>query len=201
MIKRSTWVLVLILVLIIIVFFVVQNHSSNLIEATPTSLGDNFLVTQADGTLQSLRITDQQNHSVQMHRDTIGTWIVTQPISGPADQSLAAAAETQVGSLRIVTTLDDQLPLDEAGLNFPAYAIELTFVGGGKHVIHIGMLTPTNSGYYVRYDNDPLYVVSKPGIDALLNLLTSPPYATTETPTPTLEETITPARETTIPAP
>jgi len=201
MIKTSTWILLLFLALIVIAFFIVKNHSANFIEATPTLLGNNFLVTQADGTLQSLRIYDQQDHSVQMHRDTNGMWIVTQPTSGPADQSLAAAAETQVVSLRIVTTLDDQLPLVEAGLNSPAYAIELTFIGGGKHVIHVGMLTPTSSGYYVRYDGDSLYVVSQPGIDALLNLLSAPPYSTTETPVPTFEETITPTLGTTIPTP
>ena len=201
MIKRTTWVLLFILALVVFAFFVIKNHSANSTEATPTLQGSNFLVTQADGPLKSLRISDLQNHSVQIQRDINGMWIVTQPASGTADQSLATAAETQVSALRIVTTLDNQLPLVEAGLNSPAYAIELTFVDGGKHVIQVGMLTPTNSGYYVRFDGGNLYVVSRPGIDALLNLLSSPPFPATETSMPTSAETITPAVETAKPTP
>jgi hypothetical protein len=190
-----------ILVLVVIAFYIFKDLSANSTEATPTLQGSNFLVTQADGTLVGLHIYDQQNHSIQMQRDTNGTWIVTQPTFGTADQSLAAAAETQVGALRIVTTLDNQLDLLEAGLNSPAYSIELTFVGGENHVIQVGMLTPTKSGYYVRYDGGSLYVVSQPGIDALLNLLVTPPFSKTTTPLATFEETITPTLETARPTP
>jgi hypothetical protein len=73
-------------------------------------------------------------------------------------------------------------------LDFPAYTIELTFASGLKHVIQVGTLTPTNSGYYVRNDAGNLYVVSQSGIDALLNLLIAPPFPATATPLPTIEE-------------
>ncbi len=202
MIKRPTWILLAILALVVVAYFVIKNRSSTTsTEATPTAPGSNFLVTQADGTLQSLRISDQQNRAVQMQRDTSGTWIITLPTPGAADQALAAAAETQVGALRIVTTLDSQLNLADAGLDSPAYTIELTFASGIKHVIEVGTTTPTNSGYYVRYDAGNLYVVSQPGISALLNLLTAPPFAATETPLPTITETPTPTLEAAAPTP
>jgi hypothetical protein len=202
MIKRPTWILLVILAVVIVAYFVIKNHpSATSLEPTPTVLGNNFLITQADGTLQSIRIKDKQNRSVQMQRDTGGIWIVTLPTPGNADQSLAGAAETQVGALRIVTTLDNQLNLGDAGLNYPGYTIELTFTGGLKHVIQVGALTPTNSGYYVRYDSGNLYVVAQSGIDALLNLLTAPPYVITETSVPTTENTATPTLETVTPTP
>ena len=192
MIKRPTWILLAILALVIGAYFVIKNRpSATSIEATPTALGNNFLVTQADGKLQILRISDTQNHVVQMQRDTRGTWIVTLPTLGNADQSLAGAAETQVGALRIVTALENSLNLADAGLDSPTYTIELTFVSDIQHVIQVGTLTPTSSGYDVRYDAGSLYVVSQSGIDALLNLLTAPPYPATETPVPTTEETAT----------
>ena len=90
--------------------------------------------------MQVLRITDTQNNVFQMQRDSSGTWGITLPTPGTADQSLAGAAETQVGALRIVTTLDISLNLSDAGLNTPAYTIELTFEDGLKHVIQVGNL-------------------------------------------------------------
>lgn len=202
MIKRPTLILLVILALVIVVYFVIKNRpSATSPEPTPTALGNNFLITQADGTLVGFRIYDKQNRIVQMQRDTSGMWIVTLPTSGAADQSLAGAAETQVGALRIVTTLDNQLNLVDAGLDSPAYTIELTFVSNLKHVIQVGTLTPTNSGYYVRFDAGNLYVVSQSGIDALLNLLNAPPLNSTETPFPTIDVTSLPTLDVATPTP
>ena len=196
MIKRPTWILLVILALVIVAYFVIKSRSqATSSEATPTALGNSFLVTQTDGTLQILRISDKQNHLFQMQRDTSGAWAVTLPTFGVADLALAGAAETQIGALRIVTTLDNSLNLAGAGLDSPAYTIELTFSSGLKHVIQVGSLTPTSSGYYVRFDAESLYVVSQSGIDALLNLLTAPPFPATSTPAPTIEQTATPTVE------
>jgi hypothetical protein len=202
MIKRPTWILLVILALVLVAYFVIKNRSlATSTEPTPTSLGNNLLITQADGTLQSLHISDNQNRIFQMQRDTSATWIITFPTTGVADQSLAEAAATQVGALRIVTTLDNQLNLGDAGLDSPSYTIELTFASGIKHLIQIGTLTPTNSGYYVRYDAGSLYVISQSGIDALLNLLTAPPFPATATPDPNIAETATLTLEVATPTP
>jgi hypothetical protein len=202
MIKRPTWILLIVLVLVAVAYYVINNRpSASSTLATPTALGNNFLVTQADGTLQVLCIHDNQNHTVQMQRDTSGTWNITLPTLGFADQTLASAAETQIGALRIVTILDNSLNLGDAGLETPTYTIELTFDSGIKHIIQVGTLTPTNSGYYVNYDSGNLYVVAKSGIDALLNLLTSPPFPATDTPVPTIERTATPTVNVATPTP
>jgi hypothetical protein len=193
MIKRSTWILLVILVLVVVAYFVVTNHTStSSTQGTPTELVNNYLFSATDGTPLSIRISDQQNHVVKIQRDTSGMWTVIQPSFGTADQSLTGAAETQIGALRIVTTLDNQINLADAGLDIPAYIIELTFNIGTKHLLQVGTLTPTNSGYYVQDDEGKIYVISKAGIDSLLNLLTSPPFAATETLVPTIELTPTP---------
>jgi hypothetical protein len=192
MIKQTTWIFLGVLVLALVAYFVITRQTSETSsQSTPTGLGENFLVTSADGKLQSLRIYDQYNRKVQIQRETNGIWIVTQPIPEAADQSLAGAAETQVGALRIVTILQSQLNLVDAGLDSPAYTIELTFDSGKKHVIQVGTLTPTNSGYYVSYDAKNLYIISQAGIDALLNLLAAPPFVATEASIPTIEATST----------
>jgi hypothetical protein len=193
MIKRPTFILLVILALVVIAYFAMKGRGlATPASYTPSATLNSFLITPSDGTLQLLRISNANNNVFQMQRDTGGTWVVTQPTTGPADQALAGAAETQVGALRIVTSLDNSLNLSDAGLSTPADIIELTFSNNLKHVVQIGSLTPTGSGYYVRFDGGNLFVVSQAGIDALLKMLTTPPFPATQTPIATLQVTVTP---------
>src|SRR5258706_553103 len=62
--------------------------------------------------------------------------------------------------------------------------------------------TPTNSGYYVRLDNGKIRIAGLSGIDALTNLIVSPPYLNTPTPSPLPPtETPTPGEATVTPTP
>jgi hypothetical protein len=190
MIKRPTFLMLVILALVVVAYFVIKARGLNSsATSTPSATANNYLITPSDGTLQVLRISDSKNNLFQMQRDTGGTWVITLPSTGQADQALAGAAETQVGALRIVTSLENSLNLTDAGLSTPADTMELTFSNNLKHVIQIGSLTPTASGYYVRFDTGNLYVVSQAGIDALLKMLTSPPFPATETPNATAQNT------------
>jgi hypothetical protein len=184
MIKRPTWILLILLILAIGSYFFFKSHPSASSVATPTALGDKFIFTTADGTLQTLLISDNQGNTFQMLRDPSGTWVITKPTTGVADQSLASAADTQVGALRILTTLDTQPDPTTIQLSNPAHTMEMGFSTKAQHQLEIGALTPTSSGYYVRVDGGTIYVISKAGIDALLNLLTAPPFPATATPTP-----------------
>jgi hypothetical protein len=194
MVKRSTWLLLVILALVVGAYYILMKHPSKTTEPTPTATVNSFLLTQADGVLQSLRIYDQGGSTFQMQRDLSEIWVITAPTSGVADQALAGAAETQISALRIVTILETQPDPDSIGLASPVDILELGFASGTSHKIEIGNLTPTGSGYYVRYDDEKIYVISQSGIDAVLNLLTAPPYPATETPFPTTESinTLTP---------
>jgi hypothetical protein len=189
MVKRPTWILLTILILVVGIYFLIKTNPTKSIVPTPTASGNTFLITQADGTLQSLHIKDDNNHILQMQRDLSKTWVITAPKSAKADQALSGAAETQVGALRIVTVIETPPEASLLGLEIPAYTLELGFVSGISHKIEIGNMTPTNSGYYIRYDDGKIYVISQAGIDALVNLLTAPPYPATETPVPTSEIT------------
>jgi len=202
MIKRSTWLMLVLFGLVFAGYFFFRGRISTLFSVpTPTSTSYNYLITQADGTLESLRIYDSNYHTTQIQRDSTGIWLISQPKTVTADQSLAGAAETQVGALKILTTLTSQLNLKDIGLDFPSYTMKLAFSNGKQHSIEVGTSTPTGSGYYVRFDGGTIYVVSKDGIDALVNLVTSPPYPATETPIPSLDSTDTyiPARPTAVP--
>jgi hypothetical protein len=54
-------------------------------------------------------------------------------------------------------------------------------------LLRVGQTTPTGSGYYVNLGGEVVHIVSKPGIDALLVLLSNPPYAFTDLLTPSPE--------------
>jgi hypothetical protein len=201
MIKRPTWILLVILVLAVGAYFLIESKPSKINASTPTVTAGSFLITQAQGVLQSLHILDNKGDNFQMQRDLSKAWVVTAPSSGPADQGLAGAAETQVGALSIVTTLNVPPALSDIGLAVPADTIDLVFVNGTSHKMEIGNLTPTSSGYYVRFDGGKIYVIEKSGIDSLLNLLTNPPFPPTPTPPPTSETTGTPASGISSPTP
>jgi hypothetical protein len=202
MIKRPTLILLILLILAVAAYFLLNNRLAATSSAsTPTAVKTSYLITPADGTLQILRITNKQNQTFQMQRDSTGTWMITLPFAGSADQGLAAATETQVGALSILTNLDNQFILADAGLDSPAFTIELTFTNSIKHIIQVGSLTPISTGYYVRFDNGNLYAVSQPGIDALVGLISAPPFPATETPVPTIETTASPGLEAITPSP
>ena len=70
-----------------------------------------------------------------------------------------------------------------------------------ERTVNIGVVTPSESGYYVQdAAGGDVVIVSKSGIDALLMLLTNPPYLETLTPNPAATETLLP-NETMTPQP
>ena len=185
MVRRPTWILLAILALAVGAYFFIKNQPNKPKTSTPTPAGSSYLITKAYGVLQSLRISDSKGINFQMQRDLSKAWVITAPTSGTADQGLAGAAETQVGALSIVSTLTNPPDLSAVGLRVPADTMELGFVTGTSHKIEVGNMTPTSSGYYVRFDGRTIYVIEKSGIDALLNFLTAPPFPATATPAAT----------------
>jgi len=192
MVRRPTWILLIVLALVVGAYLLIKKYPIKAAQPTPTVAGATYLITQADGVLQSLQIVDNKGAVFQMQRDLSKTWVITAPTSSAADQGLAGAAESQVGALSIIAALQTPPLSSDIGLGSPTYSMTLGFVSGASHKIEVGSLTPTSSGYYVRFDNGKIYVISQSGIDALSNLLKSPPYPPTATPVTTPESTITP---------
>ncbi|HKI53668.1 MAG TPA: DUF4340 domain-containing protein, partial [Anaerolineales bacterium] len=93
----------------------------------------------------------------------------------------------QVSTLRVL----DHVPnLDggTVGLDSPDFTITIQFTDNVERIIKVGVLTPTENGYYVSRGDGEILIVNKSALDALIGLLTDPPYLATETPPlPTLE--------------
>jgi hypothetical protein len=201
MIRRETWYLLFVLAILLgLAFYLNRKQSAAHAQATPTS-GLTYVFTSKDGIPSGIEITSSNGQTVRVVRNAQKIWEVELPFKTAANQALAEAAATQVGSLRVVDDIHGDPEI--FGLDKPSYTIKVAFTGGKERKFQVGSKTPTGSGYYIRLDDQRMMIVSLSGLDALLNLATTPPYKETLTPSPTLpSETLVPRIEgTSMPIP
>ena len=185
MVRRNTWILLFILAgLVGFSFYLGNIKTKQASAATPTSSGSVSLFSATDGSPTGIKIVDSLGVSVEVARDATGAWVVKAPTQAAADQGSSEAAATQVGAVRVLSTV--QLGLDVVGLDKPAYSLTITFPAAKVHKLVIGSVTPIQDGYYAQLDGGQIMIVDKGAIDALLGMLTSPPYLATLTPVATL---------------
>lgn len=182
--RRSTVVfLVLMLITLGAYYFVSKNPKKDDTAATtpiPTATEVSYLFTSDSGTPKSIHIESSSGETVEVAR--IGNvWQVTKPIWAAADQGSIEAAVTQITTMSIVNRVKDVTPKD-VGLDVPSDKIVIQFTNGAEQNVEIGVLTPTETGYYVRVNNGDIVIISKSAIDALTSMLTTPPFIATATP-------------------
>ena len=156
-----------------------------------------YLFKAEDGLPTNIRVEASSGEVVELARNADNAWEVKEPFEAAADQGSSEAAASQITTIRIV---DEVTGIDpkELGLDSPAYQLIVKFNGDVERIVEIGVVTPTESGYYVRTDGQ-IVIVSRAAIDPLIGLLTAPPYAETLTPSPippTATETPLPASPT-----
>jgi hypothetical protein len=203
MIRRNTWILLVVLAALIgFSFYLTNQKTKEQAAATPTA-GTTTLFSTAEGQPTDIKIESSTGTSVEVGRNDKGVWVLKAPTQADADQASVEAAATQVGALSVLG--DVQLGLDVVGLDKPADTITIIFTSGKTHKLAVGSVNPIQTGYYAQLDGGKTQIVDKPGLDALLAMLTNPPYVATATPavtdTPTVtatpEITSTPAEATT----
>ncbi len=141
-----------------------------------------YLFASEDGAPTSIRVESQTGEVVELARNAENAWALILPSEASAEQGSSEAAASQLTSILINDRLPNISPKD-VGLDVPAYKLTVKFTNGVERIAEIGVITPTENGYYVRIDGE-IVIVSRNAIDALIGLLTNPPYA--ETPTPPL---------------
>jgi hypothetical protein len=77
--------------------------------------------------------------------------------------------------MRILDTVSDVDP-KILGLEVPEYVLTIKFTSGIERTVDIGVLNSSESGYYVRSTEGQVVIVGRSSLDALLELLTNPPY-------------------------
>ena len=203
MIRRTTVVYIVLLLVLAGAYYYLNNREQPAeIELTvePSSeVAQEYLFTAEEGTPTSIRIESKSGETVEVARGEDNAWTLVQPVEAKADQGAAEAAASQVTTMPILDAVPDLDP-GIIGLDDPEYVLTMKFTGGGERTVDVGVITPTESGYYVR-DADKIVIVGRSAIDSLLGLLTNPPYLETPTPLPGTPEEGAAASETATPQP
>jgi hypothetical protein len=186
--QPGTWLAVLIFAALIGFAFYLNTEKQKTAEQTPTPASAPAAIFAEDGAVTSIEIKPKDGETVKVMRNAENTWVVKLPLEAEADQGLAQAAAAQVSALQILNSIDADPQI--FGLTSPAFLITIGFEGGAARTLEIGDTTPTNSGYYVRLDQDKMMITDLSGIDSLLQLGFFPPYL--NTPVPASEEVTTP---------
>ncbi len=196
MIRRSTVVYIVLLLILVGAYYYI-NHRAKTADAKSTATAEpsaevTYLFPAEAGTPSSIRVESKTGKAVEVARGADNAWALTQPIAAKADQGAAEAAATQVTTIQVLDSVPDVDP-KIVGLDVPEYVLTIKFTSGVERKVDVGVVTPSESGYYVRDASGKIVIVSKDAIDALLGLLENPPYLETPTPSPLpATETLTP---------
>ena len=204
MIRRTTVVYIVLLLVLAGAYYYLNNREQPAdIELTVepgTEVAQAYLFTAEEGAPTSIRIEAKSGDTVEVARGADNAWELLQPVKAPADQAATEAAATQVAAMRILDTVPDINP-KIVGLETPESILTVKFTNGGERTVDIGVITPTESGYYVRSTDGKIVIVSKSAIDSLLGILIAPPYLETPTPASVTSEASTPSSESATPQP
>ncbi len=187
--RRSTIVYLLVLLVAVGAYYLIKNRPAPAeATATPETVDTTtYLFDAKDGVPTGIRIEAKTGETVEVAKRADGTWALIQPLAASADPASVEAAASQLTVVQIEDTIPD-LDLAIVGLKEPEYIITVTF-GDVKRKAEIGVITPTENGYYALAPNGDVVVVNKDSIDSLLIMLRNPPYLETPTPSPTTTET------------
>ena len=191
--RQSTVIYLVLFLLVIGAYYYLNNREQPADIALTLTLEPttevSYLFTAEDGLPTSIRIESKKGEIVEVARNAENAWALILPNEATADQASAEAAASQVTTMQILDRLPDIDP-EIVGLTDPEYNIVVKFTSGVERNVKIGVITPTESGYYVQNTDGETVIVSKSSVDALLGLLNNPPYLETPTPSPlTLTET------------
>jgi hypothetical protein len=188
MIRRSTLVVFVLFVIALAALIVLQRApNSPLKPATtplPTALPNMILGWKsADVSVFTAKSADGKEKSLTRNSDGSWAYGALTIEGGEVEQLLSELLATH-----IIAQMPVDLSLKDMLLETPAQVITLQSSDGRSLKIQIGSITPTQSGYYIRIDNNQAVVVNKGSLDTVLQLLDEVGQPTpTPIPTPTAQ--------------
>lgn len=182
MIRRTTWVMVVTFIIVLAAAWLWQRSKDEQEATQPTPTSQPVLLNLNLDDIRKLDIEDSQGRKLILGKNADGSWEIQEPEIQDADTEKVNSSLSQLASVPILNTLVEPPAQEQIGLASPAYTLKIDTRDGRRHTVYIGDETPTQSGYYVRF-NDQIYVVSKFAINGLIQMLENPPLAATPTST------------------
>src|SRR5262245_48813900 len=160
MIRRSTVVYIVLLLALAGAYYYLNHREKTAdIEVTAEPSSEvSYLFTAQDGAPSSIQLESKAGQFVEVARGADNAWTVRQPMEAKADQAAAEAAASQVSTMSILDVVPDVDP-KLVGLETPEYILKVKFTNGVERTIDIGVITPSESGYYVRETNGKVMII------------------------------------------
>jgi Domain of unknown function (DUF4340) len=194
MIKRNTWILLAIFIVVLGAALLIQKTNILQPAATPSATLNPPLLGNSNDPITGIILSDQHGLDIVSKLGSDNQWAIQQPAGLQISQGSMQLILSDLNGISIQATLLSQLPLESTGLQLPTYSITLTYQSGQTHLIKVGNLTSTQSGYYVQLDSGKTVIVNQSSIDNVVGVLKSMTY----TPTPTLTTSTTKPQSTPV---
>ena len=177
--RKSTFVVLVIFILAVGALLFLQNSPNSFLSPTATPMA-----TSAPVLLSGINIQDittliykpSAGAETRLTRGTDGNWLTSEAGAVPSGKSEQLIAELL--ATRIIVQMPINLNLKDLLLDPPPQTITIQSIGGKTSIIYIGGLTPTQSGYYVKVDQNAAAVVDKSALDTIIQLFSEAKTAT-----------------------
>ncbi len=196
MVRRSTWIMVVVFVLAGGFVFAYQrfqaNKTVNAPSETPTIIPEK-LYSMPIADVDKINIADNSGESITLYRNPdTAAWVIAEYPIDKVNSTQIKSTNAQLLAISVKETLPDTTPLSAVGLDSPAYTITMTTMEGTLVITYVGSPTPTGSGYYVRIGTGPVVIVDKTIMEAVVDMVKNPPLLSTPTPEVTETGTVVP---------
>ncbi|MDQ2690680.1 MAG: DUF4340 domain-containing protein, partial [Chloroflexota bacterium] len=162
MIRTSTVVYLVLLLALVGAYFYLRNRGEPAAEIELTlepGTEISYLFSAEESTPSKIRVEKASGETVELARNAENAWALIEPTQAAANQGAAEAIASQATTMRILDTVPGVDP-EVIGLDNPEFELSVGFTDGSEETVEIGIVTPTESGYYVRDAGGEIVIVS-----------------------------------------
>jgi hypothetical protein len=186
MVRRTTWILLIVFGLLVLFAWRFQrfqtNKAENAATVTPQPVGQKLYAMSGTQVVE-INITSNSGESIDFQRDpSSSSWVIKGLPAEQANSFQIESVSQQLIDLQVLETLTEAPALDLIGLTNPVYTITMQTSDGKQIVTSVGSLAAIGTGYYLRVDSGPIVLVDNVTMDDVLKLLKEPPVLATSTP-------------------
>lgn len=194
MIRKQTWILLVVFAALLgVMFYLQQNPLPDTAQATPSVTAQPVMLPgwQPEDITQ-ISIQHGQAEALMLAKDAEGSWML-EPGALPVEAGKVEQLRAQITDLRVIAALQPGFDPAATGLSQPVLTLTVWNTQGQETVLKIGGQTPIETGYYIQVGESAPVVVSKFAVEALLDLAQIEKLANiTPTPEAPSEQTVTP---------